>query len=311
MGFDDRGIYMNWGGKEVLITGAAGFIGSNLSKKLKIRGAQLTCVDDLSFGKEENFMTDKKIIMDVSTIEFLKNFQNKSFDYIFHFGAPCTVRQFQDNPTLSVKKTLVGFENVLRLAEHGEAKLIYPSSGNVYGKANNIEHSTPQPNNLYAICKFTTEKMAIRSSIKNIGLRIFAGYGPGESHKGSYASVVTIFLKKMLKGESPVIWGDGNQTRDFVYIKDITDSIIKAAESPFVFPVINIGTGKSISFNKLIDIINNTLQTEIKPKYIKKPKNYVQETKADISLMKKHLGIKPRNLIGGIEEYLNIRERKI
>lgn len=298
---------MNWDNKSVLVTGAAGFIGSALSKRLVSMGATVVCVDDLSFGKADKMpaMTEKTIV-DVSTHAFFKTFKEREIDYIFHFGAPCTIRMFNDNPKSAVQNTVFGFENVLRVAESTGARLVYPSSGNVYGEAKtNSESIRPQPTNLYAVSKLICELMANRSpEVRSVGLRIFAGYGPGEEHKGEYGSVVSIFLDAMLKGKSPIIWGDGSQTRDFIYIDDVVDGIVAAAKEKMFFRVINVGTGKSTSFNSLVGAINDALQTNIKPKYVDRPKSYVKETKADVDIMRKHLRIKPRPLFRGLSEYI-------
>lgn len=302
MKYDD-----SWVGKRVLITGIAGFIGSALGNNLIGRGAVVDGVDDLSFGDKSKIpeSLNEMSFLDVSDRKFYDKFKGRYYDYIFHFGAPCTVRMFQTDPLKSTKATLEGFSNVLLIAEGCGARMVYPSSGNVYGDATpNAEHITPLPTNLYGLSKYICERMARHSNAYTAGLRIFAGYGPGEEHKGEYASVVTLFLNMIKEGKRPTIYGDGTQTRDFVYIDDIVDGILAAATHRPMFPIINIGTGTSTTFNELVEILNKYLNKDLKPIYVPKPKSYVQETKAQTGTMKRCLGIKPRPLKRGLMHYL-------
>ena len=138
-----------------------------------------------------------------------------------------------------------------------------------------------------------------------MGLRIFAGFGPGEEHKGDYASVVTIFLNCMLKNERPVIFGDGTQNRDFVYIDDVVDSIVSSAEKPISNTIVNVGTGRNLKFNDVVHIINDLLGKKIEPVYVPKPEKYFDYTLAETSFMKKQLGVIARSPEDGIKEYLS------
>jgi len=212
-------------------------------------------------------------------------------------------------PVKSMRRSLHGFHNILNIARSNKAKLIYPSSGNIYGKVTSpqSEDLVPNPQNLYAISKLIWEDMSrLTTDITSIGLRIFAGYGIGEEHKEELASVVTVFLNEIMNGKSPIIWGDGNQTRDFIYIDDIIDGIIEAVNVD-TSTVVNLGTGVSTSFNELISIINNYLDTNVKPIYIDKPKSYVEKTRADTTYMKKLLKINPIDLKQGLKKYINRR----
>src|SRR6185437_5255742 len=172
------------------------------------------------------------------------------------------------------------------------------------------EDIVPKPVNLYAIAKLACEQIArFYSDINSVGLRIFAGYGPGEEHKGDIASPVTLFLKSILENKQPIVYGDGNQTRDFVYISDVVDAIIKSAERETP-PVINVGTGKSYSFNAVIKLINDIIGKEIQPQYINKPTKYLESTLADTSLLKNVLGITPLTLEEGLERYVETSNLK-
>ena len=288
-----------------LITGAAGFIGQNVIKGLLKKGHEVIALDNFIFGKKESIPEGVKIInADINNWLSL----NEDIDYIYHFAGPCSVIQFNKDPVECMRTTLRGFSNVLWLARKKKATLIYPSSGNVYGPIEGPlnEFVSVRPPNLYAVAKKACEDMALHSKeVRSIGFRIFAGYGPGEEHKGDIASAVTIFLNSLVKDEQPVIWGDGTQTRDFVYIDDIIDTFMVVPEMTGKLPpFVNIGTGESYSFNYIIDLLNDYLGKNILPVYVPKPQSYVEDTKADIKLYRIIFKLQPRNLEQGLKDYL-------
>ncbi len=305
---------MRWINRRVLLTGAAGFIGSHLLRRLTDLGANVIVVDNFSTGTKENisFFKGKVYPLDVSHRRFVEAMEKYDFDFVFHFGGPSSVILFNKDPERMFRETVSGFLNIMEIAvKSGCKKVIYPSSGSVYGEAPppQSESIIPKPVNLYGIAKLTCERIADYYSrskyVKSVGLRIFAGYGPGEDHKGEIASPVTIFLKSIMKDESPIVFGDGTQSRDFVYIDDVVEAIIKAAEKECP-PIINVGSGKSYSFNDTIKLINELLGKNIKPKYISKPVGYLERTQADITLMKSVLGINPLNLEEGLRKYISL-----
>ena len=302
--------------QNVVVTGGAGFIGKNLVDRLISEGANVIVLDDLSTGIRENIDLNEVSFINCdlssfncvgyisSTIDELVG--EDGVNIIYHLASPCSVIQFKD-PVVASHKTLMSMSNAISIAGMFESTLIYPSSGNVYGTAPapQRELSIPQPTNMYAVCKLASEQMAMLSGVSSCGLRIFLGYGPYEKHKGNLASVVTNFLVEMMNNRQPVIWGDGNQVRDFIYIDDIVDGLIKASGYSGVEPILNLGTGNATSFNTLIDIINDELGTKILPKYVSKPKSYVENTVADITLMQDELGLRPIDLRRGIKKYIN------
>jgi UDP-glucose 4-epimerase len=304
---------MKWSNKLVLLTGAAGFIGSHLLRRLIRLSAEVIAVDDLSVGVKENimFFDGEFHLLDVSERNFVELMKRYDFDFIFHFGAPSSVILFNKDPEGMFRKTISGFINVMEVAVETKCrKVVYPSSGSVYGEVPppQSEDAIPKPVNLYGIAKLTCEKIAdyygrVRG-VESVGLRIFAGYGPGEDHKGGIASPVTIFLKSILRDESPIVFGDGTQSRDFVYIDDVVEAILRCAERD-VPPIINVGSGKTYSFNDVIKLINELLKKDVKPKYVMKPVNYLEKTQADITLMKNFLGINPLDLRGGLIKYID------
>lgn len=303
---------MRWRSKLVLLTGAAGFIGSHVLRRLMREGADIIAVDDLSVGTKENikFFNGEFYALDVSEKSFTQLMKRYNFDFIFHFGAPSSVILFNKDPEDMFRKTVSGFLNIMELAvENSCRKVVYTSSGSIYGEAfpPHSEVVTPKPVNLYGIAKLTCERIAHYYSrvkdVKSVGLRIFAGYGPGENHKKEFASPVTIFLNFILNDESPIVFGDGTQGRDFVYIDDVVEAIIRCAERDTP-PIINVGSGKVYPFNDVIRLINELLGKDIRPKYVAKPVNYLEITQADITLMKNILGITPLDLKEGLKKYL-------
>jgi UDP-glucose 4-epimerase len=305
---------MKWTNKQVLLTGAAGFIGSHLLRRLIDLGVDVVVVDNFSTGTRQNisFFAGEVYSLDVSERRFIEIMERYNFDFIFHFGAPSSVILFNKDPERRFRETVSGFLNVMEIAVKTKCrKVIYPSSGSVYGEAPppQSEDTVPKPINLYGIAKLTCERIAhyysLTKDIRSVGLRIFAGYGPSEDHKGEIASPVTIFLKSIMKNESPIVFGNGMQSRDFVYIDDIIEAIIQCAEKD-VPSIINVGSGKSYTFNDTIKLINELLGKNVIPKYIPKPVNYLERTQADITLMKNVVGINPLNLEEGLKKYISL-----
>lgn len=280
--------------KTALVTGACGFIGGNLVRKLEELGMTVLKVDK---KLSSNF--------DVAGSEFHRLFVNKRINYIFHFGSPCSVLQFNENPVYCMENTLSGFKNIIMLAKCTQAKLIYPSSGNVYGRLNppHKENMEPKPTNLYGVAKVEAENMVKLSGIDAVGLRIFTGYGFEEEKKGNLASVVCLFLLDMMNGKPPIIWGDGEQERDCIFIDDIVKSVINAAKLT-VPETINIGSGVTVTYNKIVETINEVLDTNIEPIYKEKPQNFVDRAVADIGLMRKNLKVKPIGLKEGLKKFV-------
>lgn len=184
-------------------------------------------------------------------------------DYVFLFGSPSSDHWFHHAMGYSFMETIGNFITVAEYCRSHGIKLVYPSSGTVYaGK-------TP-----YSKCKKILDLIA-ESYGRMLGVRIFAGYGPGEGHKGDYASIVYKFCKSMKNGESPVIWGDGKQTRDFIYIDDIVDEIIWNRDR---FGFMDLGTGIATSLTDVVALINKELHTSIVPVFEKQPETYITET---------------------------------
>lgn len=221
--------------KKCYVSGRNGFIGSALVKRLKEEGA------------------------------IVYPYPKKDLDYFFHFGSPSSNILFDSAPDYCWNATVEGFFNALKFCAFNQIKLIYPSSATVYNL-----------NSSYSKCKAELENIQGLFEYKNVlALRIFAGYGEGEGHKENYASIIYQFCKQMINGEQPIVFGDGEQNRDFIYIDDIINTIILNLNKT---GFIDIGTGVNTTFNEVINIINLGLDTDIKPIYVNKPEVYVEET---------------------------------
>lgn len=297
---------------KVLVTGACGFIGQNLVKKLNSLNYEVLCIDNFSTGYR-NVIPNKVYNRDVSKldlVEFYARYGSMNYpEYVFHLASPCSVIQYKQQPSL-VEPTIQGFRNVINFCKDVGAKLIYPSSGNVYGNipSPQKEGDKVKPNNLYAICKYVAENMVMESGIESQGFRIFAGYGPGELQKGNIASVITLFIRDMIWDGRPEIWGDGTQARDFVHIQDIVTYLTSTMyNNKYNGTVTNLGTGISTSFNRIIEIINDCLDKTIEPRYVYKPSDYVENTCASTknldTMIKGHRMIQ---LEDGIKRYIEL-----
>lgn len=289
--------------KKILITGIYGFLGTHLAKKLQFNNE----VIGINLPNSDSSLSDIKIIEgDLSDPETLQNI-NTDIDFIFHFGSPTSVVQFKKNPIKCFNSTINGMKNVLEYAKTNSIKkLIYPSSASVY--SNNpqphSENVIPKPSNQYGVAKIECEKLANEyiNDVNSIGLRIFAAYGPGEEKKQNLSSVINLFLNDVSKNEIPVIFGDGTQTRDFIYIDDVITAILNSAEISQQ-GIINVGSGNSISFNQIIEKIGIHTGKKISPQYVKKELSYVENLQADTQLMKSVLNINPISIDSGITKF--------
>ncbi len=298
-------------GKNCIVTGGAGFIGQNIVNKLISFGARVVVIDNLTNGAQARNINKKAVFLkgDVRDSEIFKKLPKKKYDYLFHFAAPSSNALFLENLSSSIDITITGFLNTIRYAAKRKIRYVFPSTGSLYNgvKPPHTEKAVLNPNaqNEYAKTKIGLEYIAsiFGSSVNAIGLRILAGYGPGEKHKGRYQGVVYGFCQTMQKGKKPVIWGDGKQRRDFVYINDIVDiTLTLAVNCPE--KIVNIGTGSDISFKELVSLINKYLPKKITPTYGRKPKVYLERTTADTKLLRKYYKKPFTSIEDGIEQTL-------
>lgn len=281
-----------------LITGGAGFIGSNLVHDLAQKGDEVIVVDNLSTGSLENIsdVLDKIKFIKASYAEVLKFKELKGLDGIYHYGVPSTTQLYRDNRSL-VGQAVNDFIEVLELAKRENCKVIYASSSSVYnGNKPPLKEDMPVLiKDFYTEARYSMERVAKLYNdfygVKSIGFRFFSVYGPREEAKKNFANLISQFMWDMKKGKSPLIYGDGTQTRDFTYVDDINSGFKLGMNSDIDCDIFNLGTGKCYNLNRLVEILNEILNTNIKPVYEKNPLiNYVQETLADTSKAKEKLG---------------------
>ncbi len=286
---------------KILVTGAAGFIGSNLVEKLS-ENNDVIALDNLYLGSKENLKRGIKFVKGSVLNYDLVDSLCKRVDYIFHNAAFSSSPMFKNNPQVGVKVNTLGFMNVMNAAlKHGVKKVIYSSTSSLYN-GNRLPYSETQQitTKTFYESSFRCREMLAQTyyfeyGLNSIGLRYFSVYGPKEKHKGQYANNISQFLWSMIEGKSPVIYGDGTQKRDFTFVDDVVQANILAMQSDVESGIFNAGTGVGTSFNEIVMLLNNLLGTEIKPQYVSNPiKNYVHETVADLYNAKQHLKYNPR-----------------
>ena len=300
----------------ILLTGGAGFIGSNLALALEENGHKVTIIDNLSSGNSKNLRGFRGDLVkeDISILDLFSKFKNQNFDIIFHQAA-ITDTTF-DNEKEMFRVNVEGFTNILNFSKSKKAKLIYASSAGAYGRGKipMREDQKPSPLNPYGLSKKMMDDMAKEEMKKNniviIGLRYFNVCGPREKYKGKSASMIYQLYGQMKSGKVPRIFKWGEQKRDFIYIKDVTRANLKAMETDKSC-IVNIGTGTLTSFNRIIEILNQTLGRNFKPEYFDNPYDFYQnETQADTYLAYELLGFKAKFYPDeGIKDYIVNLER--
>ena len=300
----------------ILVTGGAGFIGSNLVEKLVADGHDVIVLDDFSLGKIENLASVKNKIEvvkgDLRDLETVKK-ATKGVDIVFNEAAASSSPMFINDLRNAVSVNVDGFINVLNACRINDVKkLIYASTSSIYGNSKPpLREDLPvTPVNLYASTKLLNEHLAIlfgkEYGLETIGFRYMSIYGPHEESKGIYANLATQFLWAMQRDENPVVYGDGTQTREFTYVMDVVAANMLAMnlKKNISGEIMNIGTGTCTSLNDLIATINKILGKSIKPKYVENTvKGYIDTQLSDITKIEKMLGYAPKyNLESGLRE---------
>jgi nucleoside-diphosphate-sugar epimerase len=291
--------------KHYLITGGEGFIGRNL-KKFLIQNSNTVKTLDINGNPDYLIsVTDFDKIMDIK----------EEFDGIFHLAATTSPPEFDENPLSGFNVNANGTLNVLEFARiKNIPRVILASSSATYGnsKSVSIENELPDRySNLYPVTKILDEYLArfysIRKDVECISLRYFNTYGPGENSKSQYASVIWRFIKSFHKHERPVIYGDGEQRRDFIYIDDNVKGTYLAMEKGIPGESYNIGSGDSNTFNRIYEIVKEMMNSDLMADYIKNPlKSYQFFTQADMSKAKEDLGFVPEyDIAAGVKKMVS------
>jgi len=282
--------------RKIVITGGAGFIGANLTKELAADNSVII-IDNLSAGKKEN-LTDllggnvKFVKGSISELSLLKRLF-KNVDFVFHQAAIASVPKSIEDPLATNETNVTGTLNVLLAArDSGVKKVIYASSAAVYGDTPTLlqrEEMMPNPQSPYATTKLVGEYycqvfQAIYG-LATVSLRYFNVYGPKQDPKSEYAAVIPRFIKRVSKGKSPVIFGDGEQTRDFVFVGDVVLANILAAESD-ANGVFNVGQGRRVTINELAELTTRIMNKDLGVIYKEARVGDIRHSLADISKAK-------------------------
>jgi UDP-glucose 4-epimerase len=297
--------------KKFLITGGEGFIGRNIKNYIISKG-------DVAYTLDITGDPDYRVsVTDFDNLVEIK----EDFDAVFHLAAVTSPPQFEDDPLTGFEVNANGTLNVLEFARQKNIKrVVLASSSATYGNTGRMstEENFPKSyGNMYPITKMVGEYLARyysdQKEIECISLRYFNTYGPGENTKSQYASVVWRFVKALSKGERAVIYGDGEQKRDFIYVLDTARASFLAMLHGKPGESYNIGTGVSTTFNDIYTIVKEEMRSVLEPDYIPNPlKNYQYFTQADMCKTKRDLGFTPEyNLRSGIRSMLQNNIRSI
>ena len=298
----------------ILVTGGAGFIGSNLVLTLQERmpEARLTVIDDFRSGDFKNLAGYKGdfVAQNLATLDCEQQFGDEKFDAIFHL-ASITDTTLHDQ-FVQTHDNVESFRRLLNFAKPNKTRVVYASSAATYGAASSasVETNGAAPANVYAFSKAIMDNLANRAARESkdwiiVGLRYFNVYGPREAHKGVPASMVYHLSRQMKAGQRPRIFKHGDQKRDFVYVKDIVEGSICALEAK-QSGIYNLGSGHARSFNELVDVLNRSLGTDFKADYIENPHAHYQNfTQADLTRVRDGLGYEPKyTLETGVADYM-------
>jgi len=267
-----------------LVTGAAGFVGSNLCWELAARGWQVVAMDDFSAGSWENLrgLPGDVVAASYGDVDFWAKRVGK-IDGVFHQGAISDTTVMDQ--ALMMKVNVEGTRDLLAWAAKAKVKkVVYASSAATYGDlpVPQREDAEPRPMNVYGFSKQVMETVAAQAKgVKAVGLRYFNVFGPREAHKNKSASMIWQLSLQMKAGRRPRVFEHGEQYRDFIYVKDVVDANIRAFEkaAPGVY---NVCTGRKTDFNGVIAALNATLGTSLQPEYFKNPYSFYQnETLGD------------------------------
>ena len=301
--------------KNILITGGLGFIGSHITNKL-IDDNNITIIDNLSTGKleylnnpnHENLTIIKK---DLDSVDLIANL--KDMDYVFHMAAMVSVPLSVESPIACHMANVTATVNLLNACVKNDIKkIVFSSSSAVYGENTNMplkESELPMPTSPYAASKANCE-LYLKSFYESYGLnytalRYFNVFGPKQDKNSPYAAVIPNFINAILEDKQPVIYGDGEQTRDFVYVGDVARANINACKSDFN-GIVNVASGKRITINDLYSIVKKTLNSEKEVKYLPERLGDIKHSQADISNMKNiNLEISTENFEEQLIETIN------
>ncbi|MDZ4817559.1 MAG: SDR family oxidoreductase [Planctomycetota bacterium] len=310
-----------------LVTGGAGFIGSHIVHALVARGDKVRVLDNLSTGKLSNLAQVQDRVefiegdlIDASAVAAAV----QGVECIFHEAALASVQRSVERPLDTNAACVTGTLNVLDQARKAKVRrVVYAGSSSAYGnQPHSSKRETDQllPISPYGASKLAAElymhAFAAMQEIETVTLRYFNVFGPRQDPFGEYSAVIPRFITAMLQKQSPVVYGDGHQSRDFTYIDNIVQGNLLAADAPNVSGrVFNIAAGNKISLLELLQGLNKVLKTEVKPRFEPARQGDVRESLADITLARQYLGYEPtigfeEGLRRSIDYYLSVTPSK-
>jgi nucleoside-diphosphate-sugar epimerase len=288
-----------------LVTGGAGFIGSNIVDELVRRGHEVVVLDNLSAGKEENLTgVRKKIEFRAESITDLAALQSasKGADYVIHLAARTSVPRSVQNPIETNSVNIDGTLNVLVAARDAKVRrFVYAASSSAYGETPTLpktEAMQPAPISPYGVTKYVGEIYAqVFGRVYGLvyaSVRFFNVFGPRQDPTSQYSGVLSRFMLAVIEGKQPVIYGDGEQSRDFTYIDNIVDETLRACEAKGASGMVfNGGTGARITLNEVLKLLEKITGKKIEAKYDPPRTGDIRDSQADVSLAHKVLGYEP------------------
>ena len=295
---------MDWNGRRVLVTGGAGFIGSHLVDALLSRGATVRVLDNLSNGRRENLKDARvELIEDDIRDASVCRRAATGVEYVFHQAALGSVPRSMKDPSTSIAVNVSGTANVFMAARDEKVRrVVYASSSSVYGDSRRLpkrEGEEGKPLSPYALSKAVNEQLAdvFRrcDGTELVGLRYFNVYGPRQDPDGPYAAVIPRFFKAYLSGDAPVIYGDGEQSRDFTFVSDAVAANLCGAEAPAdaCGAAYNVAGGRQTTVNELARSVREAVGGGPEPRYEPPRKGDVMHSAADLSLSQRALAYAP------------------
>jgi len=300
-----------------LVTGGAGFIGSHLAEELVRRNHRVRVVDSLITGKRRNLDHVPAVEFmegDLADIEVAMR-AVEGMNYVLHQAALPSVPRSVKDPITSNRANIDASVNILVAArDAGVKRLVYAGSSSVYGNTPTLpkhEEMPPNPLSPYALQKLVAEQYAQMFTrlygLATVTIRYFNVFGPRQDPGSPYSGVISLFATALLEGRQPVIYGDGEQTRDFTYVANVVDAVLRAVEAPEASGhAINVATGTRISLNALLKTMNDIVGTRLEPIYRQPREGDVRDSQADISKARKLLGYTPLvSLEAGLKKTLD------
>ena len=289
----------------VLVTGGAGFIGSHVAEELLRRGAQVTVVDDFSSGQEANLGGLKGRLeverASITTLEPLAKAM-RGAEFVVHLAARTSVPRSVADPLESNVVNVDGTLNVLVAARDARVRrIVFSASSSAYGESPTLpktEAMRPEPISPYGVTKYVGEVYAQVFGrcygLENVSLRYFNVFGPRQDPGSPYSGVLSLFITALRDGRQPVVFGDGEQSRDFTYVSNVVDATLRAAETPGVSgKVFNVGTGTRVTLNQTLALLAKISGKPANAKYDPPRTGDIRDSQADISLARQMLGYVP------------------